>query len=295
MTRHLIAGFGTNQTRESLEVFLRSAREVLPRDQGDVALITNRSDGIADLAAQEGVLLIHTPSTYSHATGKRAKAMNRGLLHLMRLTARVQPPEIRAGYDSLLETWHHPHFARWFAYKRVLGLGRWDKVMLCDTKDVVFQAPFFDRLPDDSVSLFEDGETFAPDAWNTRWYRQAFGARALTELEGQHPICIGTLGGPRQAVLAIVTELCGEIARHPFGAVEQARFNRMLIRNAFETPVTRWPNYELVATLVGELNVTLPDDRICAADGRILPVVHMYDRFEAPLAAVRRRYGLGGV
>lgn len=292
MARHLIIGFGTNQTHESLEVFLRSAREVLPQASGDVALITNSLDGLSDLIESQQVLVLHTPSTYSKRTSKLAKAMNRTIMHGMRLTARAQPPEIRAGYDSLLETWHHPHFARWFAYKRLLAFGSWDKVMLCDTKDVVFQAPFFDMLPKGKISLFDDGESYDEPGWNTRWYRDAFGARAMAELEGKTPVCIGTIGGSRIEVLSLVTELCAEIARHPFGAIEQARFNRMLILGQITAPVTRWRNYDLVATLATEAEVHTHDDRICATDGRAFPIVHMYDRFPNLLESVRRRYGL---
>jgi hypothetical protein len=59
------------------------------------------------------------------------------------LNTRAWLPEIAEAYPVLIETWHHPQLARWFAYRRVLSVSRlYQQVFFADVKDVVFQTPF---------------------------------------------------------------------------------------------------------------------------------------------------------
>lgn len=297
MKKHLIMGFGTNQTRASLEVFLRSARAIYGPEECDVAIVTNTVEGVGDLFEETASTAIFTPSTYSPGTSKLSKALNRWFLHTLRLLDRAglgrRAPEIHEGYYTLIETWHHPQLCRWFAYRRLLRFAhRYDKILLADIKDVVFQARFFDAVDEGEVQLFEDGEDFRAEGWNGRWYVEAYGAAEHAKVAGLSPICIGTVAGGAVPLAEMIATFCDEIARAPFGKIEQAIFNRMYRAGAFGGRVALVPNYAgIVATLAGpavESETVLREGRIRAAgSGRLFPVVHMYDRFEATNAAVR--------
>jgi hypothetical protein len=227
---------------------------------------------------------------YSTATGKAAKIINRGVLNGYRLldrigVARMLPAEIAAANTTLLEAWHHPQIIRWLAYRRVLTLNRgYDQVLLADVKDVVFQAPPFDPVGRDEVMLFDQCEEYGPSYWDTSWYRKAWGEKALLAVLGKRPVCIGTMMGRHAGVLAMVEEICAFFCRHPFGRIEQAVFNHMLLTGQVRTPYRVVDNVDgPVATLSNDAAKALTavaDGRIVrSADGSVVPVVHMYDRF----------------
>ncbi|MGZ9811588.1 hypothetical protein ACXN5S_14085 [Pseudoroseicyclus sp. H15] len=303
MPKSLIMGFATNQEPAALEVFLKSARRVYAPDECDIALITNSVSGIEGILAETGAKAINTPSVYSNRQSRLAKVYNRLFLQSLRALSRAGllagAPEITAGYHQLLETWHHPHFARWFAYKRVMQtFPAYDRILLADTKDVLFQAPVFGEVGPGRVTLFEDGESFAPEGWNARWVIDAYGQKTFETMANRQPICIGVLAGETAALRGFLDELCAAIARHPFGRIEQAIFNKMYFGGEFQTEFTVVRNAEgAVLTMAGEGLDGLMEEREGEIrdkrSGALYPVVHMYDRQEPIRAAARARYAGG--
>lgn len=300
MPRLLIMGFATNQTQESLQIFLRSARRIYPEQECDIALIANCVTGIESIIDETGAIVINTPSTYSSRVSNLTKVYNRVFIQALRGLSRsgllARSPEIISGYYQLIETWHHPHFARWFAYMRVMQtFHRYDKILLADTKDVVFQSRFFDEIRGSKISIFEDGETFSPEGWNGRWYIEAYGRRKYDQVSQKQPICIGVVAGDAKMLLRLVTELCREIAGHPFGRIEQAVFNKMYFNEEFSVEFTAFKNIvgPVLTMASGDIEerTYCCDGLICDRDGRrVFPVVHMYDRFPSVRDAVWQRY-----
>jgi hypothetical protein len=298
--KNLIMGFGTNQTPESVEVFLRSARSVYSEEQADIALITNSVEGFEGIIRETGCIALNTPSTYAMTTTKISKAFNRLVLHVLRLGRGAgmfrSTPEIGEGYLDLLEIWHHPQIARWYAYRRLLNFLRdYRYVLLSDVKDVVFQRPVFDMLTPGSVYLFEDGEPFKGGKYNREWYISAYGQKAYDRIADRTPICIGVVMGDLASMRSMVEEFSQFFSRAPFGKIEQATFNHMVLTGLFETPLTVVPNYRGgVATLAepGVREATrLDGQEIVGTDGgAAFPVVHMYDRYSDYKEAVRARY-----
>lgn len=301
MVKSLIMGFGTNQQRDALSVFLRSARRQYSTDECDIALVTNSVSGIEDLLQETGTIALNTPNTYSATSRtRRTRLFNKATLLGMRGSLRAgllkTSPETVAGYHQLIETWHHPHFARWFAYQRLLKtFHAYDLIVLADTKDVVFQARLFDEIPPSGVSIFEDGSGFSPDSCNARWYVDAYGASAYQRVAKHEPICVGVIAGGLPALQSFVREFCASIALDPFGRIEQAVFNKMYLNNEFSEPFHVFPNLAgPVLTMSGdriEEKITEHQGQIRnPEDDRLYPVVHMYDRFAGLREAVRSRY-----
>lgn len=293
-------GFGTNQTIESLAVFVRSARAVWSREEADIFLVTNRHDGLEDLLVATGTNIVSTTNNWHPSTTKKTKAICRTILQVVRLI-RASPvgraPEIQAGYYSMLEAWHHPQLARWFAYSRILDLiTGYSHVVLADTKDVVFQDDVFAHAAERNVSLFEDGESFlANGSYNARWYIDAFGQAAFDQVKDRQPICIGVVVGEIAALRRVVSHFIARIARAPFGKIEQAIFNQMVFTGEFGADIEIRKNLEAVATLANEDDagsLTAFDGVLLGKNGRPVPVVHMYDRFPKLHAACALRYGI---
>jgi hypothetical protein len=292
--KNLVMGFATNVEENSVRVFCTSARRVYGEAECDIVIITNKYEPYFLELNEIGVTFFETPNNYSRQTGLPSKILNRAILNSLRAINRFPMlantvPEISASYRTLLETWHHPHFARWFGYHRFLALNRqYDQVLLADVKDVVFQSHFF-SASDNAVSLFDQDVIYGESNWDTEWYREAWGEVELKKVLGKSAVCIGTILGPNQHVLSLVGQLCEYILRFPFGRIEQAVFNYMLQNELIEAPHQIVPNLETIGTLADD-NVharTITEDGLIkrAADKSVIPVVHMYDRFADTMAA----------
>jgi hypothetical protein len=297
LMKNLVMGFATNQDEKSIQIFTKSLRRVYSSEECDLVIITNRFEPYFIDLSSIGVTFSSTTNNYSKHTGTAAKIINRLILYTMRGFNRSQAlrrliPEISQSYEVLLETWHHPHFVRWLAYRRVLELNRhYNYVLLADVKDVVFQAPFFQDISTDRVSLFQQGEVYGKSYWDTKWYKEAWGPKLLEKALGKQALCIGTIAGPHAGVLNLVKEIADFFAREPFGRIEQAIFNYMVLNDKIRTPYQIFPNITgPITTLANEeaySKTLMQNGIICrATDKQIIPVVHMYDRFS-------KRYGGG--
>lgn len=287
--KNLVMGFATNQSEKSIRIFCQSLRMVYRPEECDLAIITNRHEAYFDDLARLDVRFVSTPNNYSARTSPTTKAANRGILHTLRLLNRLNGrgwlPEIAQAYPVLIETWHHPQLARWFAYRRLLSVERlYRQVFLADVKDVVFQARFFDNSPDNKVCLFADVNRYGSCYWNDKWYREAYGKAAFARIVGRQPVCAGTILGTHQAMLSMLDEFTAFVADAPFGRIEQAVLNHMLHTDLFSTKIETAPNITgAVATLGSEAahdSVKIIDNAICrVSDGGVVPIVHMYDRW----------------
>ena len=287
--KNLVMGFATNQSEASIRVFCRSLRSIYSENVCDVAIITNRYHTYFSELVDLGIRFDSTPNNYSKTTSRPTKAVNRAILHSFRLLIFLKRqkwlPEVADAYELLLETWHHPQLARWFAYRRLLSLNQvYSEVFLADVKDVVFQAPFFGLAAKNKVTLFADANLYGSCYWNDSWYIEAYGKDALAQVAGKSPICVGTMLGCQEAMLDLLNQFTATMARSPFGRIEQAIFNHMLYTNSFKVPLETEENiHGPVATLGSKAAyeaVALTDGAIRRArDNSIIPVVHMYDRW----------------
>lgn len=291
MKKNLVIGFSTNQNKSDLLVFCRSLRKIYDPASCDLVIATNHYHPYFDELANEGVQFFSTVSEYVSPPGFMMKAIKKIVLDGYRVADRIGlakrlPAPARSAYATLLEAWHHPHFTRWLAYRRYMSLNRqYDQVLIADVRDVVFQAPFFDSARD-KVALFPELDAYGSDTGlNTSWYRAAYGDKAVREVYGQLPICIGTILGPFDGMLSMVDEIADFFLEHPFGRVEQAAFNWMVLKKLVKTPYDLEEN---VAGPIATLHGASAKDRtvikkatICrATDGSVIPVVHMYDRYD---------------
>ncbi len=287
--KNLIIGFATNMSEISIKIFCLSARSVYPAEECDVVILTNRDEPYFDQLREAGIRFASTPSTYSRETTRFSKLINRCLFQMLRLgnNAGLLPsaPEIRSGYHTLLETLHHPHFARWYAYARFLALNpHYGMIMAADTKDVMFQAPFFHLDAGPGLAIYQDSTRYGSDQINDGWYRNAYGARALAAVAGEPAHCIGTILSTQDDFVSFLSEFNEFIARSPFGKIEQAIFNYMIYTGRLTTPTRSIENVENAVATLGSQDVRdrtqLVDGFLCRkSDKQIIPIVHMYDRF----------------
>ncbi len=119
--KNLVMSFATNMDEKSVRVFCASARRVYGEAECDIVIITNKYEPYFLELNRLGVTFFETPNNYSKQTGRPSKVLNRAALYSLRAINGFPAlanaiPEISASYRTLLETWHHPTFARWFGY-----------------------------------------------------------------------------------------------------------------------------------------------------------------------------------
>lgn len=290
--KDLVMGFSTNQDEHSVRLFCGSLRRIYSPEQCDLVIITNRYEEYFSELACDGVCFMSTTNTYPGTTHVVGRAFKRIVLDSMRIATHVKlfvewMPEIIPTYQVLLEAWRHPqNSVRWIAFQRFLTLNRgYRQVFLSDVRDVVFQGPLFDQDLGNSVTLFEQEEIYGNPTSDTLWYRDSWGEEALARVIGKKAVNVGTILGPQPQVLSIVSEFCAFFNNsNESNGVDQCVFNYMLHNGLIRTPHRVVENIKgPVATLDNDIahNATETRDGYVrrAADGSIIPAVHMYDRW----------------
>ena len=285
--KNLVLGFGTNQSAADCRVFVNSLRQVYSPAECDGVLIVDRPPAGVDTSGPNAITFVTTENSYPHRSTVERKAKSL-FIRTASVVAAAGPAAIakpaKGALHHAMERWHHPHFARWLAYRRFLEAHpEHDQVLLTDVRDVMFQRAFFAERTD-AVQLFEQDTTYGTGNCDSDWYRQAWGDAALARAAGKPALCIGTILGPRAEVLKLVTDFIDYFAAAPFRGVEQAVFNRMMIEGEPRFRYAINANVEgLVATLANPASaaaMTVVDGRLTRSDGSIVPIVHMYDRFD---------------
>ncbi|MCW2410413.1 MULTISPECIES: hypothetical protein [unclassified Sphingobium] len=286
--KNLIMGFSTNQERRSVEIFCRSALQSHGRDNCDVVIISNKYEEYFLDLEKIGVKFVMTPSKYSSSTNRACKIINRLVLNSLRISKKISIgkyiPDVIKTYPLMIETWHHPHFARWFAYKSYLEMNRnYQDVFISDVKDVVFQSDVFVKSGQEYLNLFKQHVVYGDDDWDTRWYSDAWGEQELKKILGKPALCIGTIMGSLSSIRKMVDTLVGFFEKYPFRGIEQAGFNYLIYHDMIDVRYTVVENVDhQVATLTrGAYTLVEFDGKniVRKREKSIIPAVHMYDRF----------------
>ncbi|WP_458095337.1 hypothetical protein [Roseomonas sp. WA12] len=167
------------------------------------------------------------------------------------------------------------------------------RVLLTDTRDVVFQADPFAALGTSRLRFhLEEPPNLAGSPINSDWLVRALGPEVVAEI-GHHPVsCAGTLLGTAEAVfeyLCIMGRMLADVPpEHRHSGVDQAVHNAILWRGLV-AGAESVPNGQDVLTIpaggLGSLAVR-DGHRLRDADGRLIAVVHQYDRDPGLAAAI---------
>jgi len=214
---------------------------------------------------------------------------HRGLPRLIGTSPRAESP--RNAFLALAASWfHHPACSRYFAYYRFLRrrIGRHDLVLTSDVRDVVFQAdPFAAAWRPSSGQVFLEHEVrHGGEPGNDRWVETGFGAEGLSSLHGHRITCSGLTLAPARTMLDYLAAMSREIA---------LRTDRFTGHDGMDQGVHNWlfwtgrlPGFSSVENFAGPVLTmhgmpaeTIPLDasgRVVDSAGRLVPVLHQYDR-----------------
>ena len=192
----------------------------------------------------------------------------------------------------------HIKFARYFIARRLI-LSEWcdaDKVLLCDSRDVLFQSDPFSKLTVDLVTGLEE-YTINDQVENREWVKQNYGIEALGVIGNHRVICSGVTLAKRDEVRQYLNAMCEEISYKLSGVIFQdcgdQSMHNWVIRKRDNAQYLLAPNgHGILANLIfADLSVNFKlDDKLGVLTDELEPVaiLHHYDRHEVLMEWCRK-------
>ena len=186
----------------------------------------------------------------------------------------------------------HIHQSRHFLYTAFLEQeNKFSKVMLSDTRDVVFQRDPFDFSINDTLCCFlEDPSiTIIQEKHNAGWIRRAFGEEILQQIGNNAISCAGITMGSASAVHEYTSEMC-KILLTPrvrsiagITGLDQGIHNYSIRMNIFGERMHLYENMQGPVMTMGLMNKESikyhPEyGLLLNEDGSICHTIHQYDR-----------------
>lgn len=217
------------------------------------------------------------------------------------LLAFLAENHIEAMAPAAVEGWSpHPVVARFAAFDRLMSKRpQVRNVLLTDVRDVVFQAAPFEPQPRglEFFNEYADG-VLADHAFNMKYLRGVGGEDIARALADKPCVCVGTVMGPREAMMRFcrILLMLAAVPRSEIGGAfgaDQAACNIAVHMGLVEGEIA--PNYGRVATLglTPGKDLRVVEGRIINPDGGISPIVHQHDRHQALAAAMHDLWGGG--
>ena len=188
--------------------------------------------------------------------------------------------------EQLALAYLHAHCARnayGRAYLAECGRG-YERVMLADIRDILFQAdPFAFEMPEGlSVFMEDPGRTIGTCPFNAEWMRHGFGKAVLKELHDKPFFCAGTVFGTAAAMLSYFDQVLPiYYARKTRKTIDQGTFNYVIYKqppkllHCFDNdagPVLTMSNMDARRFRFNA------QGRLVNSAGRIFNTLHHYDR-----------------
>ena len=189
----------------------------------------------------------------------------------------------------------HIQLARYIRYQEILrGVEKtYDRVLLTDVSDVLFQGDPFANLPEGELLCFMEaaGRTISQCQFNTHWIQQIYGEAGVERLKDCEISCSGITIGTHRAIVEYVDKLLCEATPQIASSLDKYRghdqgIHNYLLRTGALPQARLIPNCQHVYTMgfVPDNEFSIgPAKTIIAPGGRVLPIVHQYDRKAAVL------------
>lgn len=184
--------------------------------------------------------------------------------------------------DNYLRLPFHPLSVRFLAFRDFLSIYRqnFEKVLLCDLRDLIFQAEFFDLVPPDKGVFSLEENIIGNEPINDNWLKDLYGTDVWNEIKGNPIACCGTTCGGTSAIISYLNYMCHFIINH---STDERNFDqgihnyicwKKIISNFFPDY-----NHEIVRTVgfTPDKIITFDDSGVLFS-GKKTPIVHQWDR-----------------
>lgn len=196
---------------------------------------------------------------------------------------------------------HQPASSRYFHYLRYLRhrVARHDWVLTTDVRDVIFQSdPFAPAWrPAGGVVFLDQSAAFGSDAGNDRWVTNTYGEAGLAPLLGRRVSCSGNTLAPAPLMLQYLAAMTRELAFQTdrisgHEGVDQGVHNWLFHTGRLAGFTGLENGAGPVLTMHNLPAERIPVDstgRLLDRAGRVIPLLHQYDRNPAQAAQLLGR------
>lgn len=166
-----------------------------------------------------------------------------------------------------------------------------DYLLICDSRDVLFQKNIEDYPYDNNVDIygFLEGITFEKEqVFNAKWIKNIemiLNENVYDLICKNNVICCGTTIGKKDTIMNYVKMMCNYIKDNNIVTnLDQGLHNYMLYLNKLECNIKLLSNNDnLVNTVGNDLHKINKDNLIINKNDELSWVVHQYDRFSKEL------------
>jgi hypothetical protein len=180
------------------------------------------------------------------------------------------------------------HNTRYFKYLDILleGRGYYDKVFLCDVRDLAFQGDVFEQIDAAGLHVFLEDRAYTAgtERFNKAILTNNYGAEATAWFEDKPIICSGTTLGDAESILQYIVALMNERDLKKMAEVggipdEQACHNWIFHKQKLQH--VQHENGDGVATicLTHPDNISIEGDEVIVY-GKRPAVIHQWDRHQ---------------
>ena len=176
---------------------------------------------------------------------------------------------------------------------------QYSNVLIADTRDVLFQSDPSVKCPGDKLFCGLEPVLIKDCPANSAWIRQCYGQAELERFGDKPVLCSGFSGGSRDAVINYLEAMAAEILAcgHKIalnGGYDQGIHNKIIHQGCLSGKVTfcHWKE-DVIATMhyVRSNHLMADSERnLRTGDGRIVSIVHQYDRHPSLRAFVEQKY-----
>lgn len=191
---------------------------------------------------------------------------------------------------AFYKRWVHPQLSRFFFYREYLSSNQYDRVLLSDIRDVVFQDDPFTQLPTSGIAVSIESRkyTIKTNYWNALWIRLGYGRSALDRI-GDNPVsCAGITYGDVDSIKRYLNLMTVELLKMPLRAFIQLGDQGIHNYLVWTGKLGSFDKLETLSSPVATLNSFNNDELKFREDGFLLnsddslvSIVHQYDRCPA--------------
>lgn len=205
----------------------------------------------------------------------------------------IQAIEINCDLRKLRSTYN---CIRYFYYYEYLKQYKFERVLLTDVADVVFQKNIFDIPLQSGLISFAETKKIGECSINSHWIKQKFSDVVMSYLKDKTIICSGFTIGDYDDILFYTKQMA--IHMEPFishlpamSGYDQGVHNYLIWSKLLPRIFIGLPSGEVVAHLHYHQNeFSLSPNGVLGAHGKIIPVLHQYNRHPQLINYLYSRY-----
>ncbi|MBW3127608.1 hypothetical protein [Hymenobacter profundi] len=172
-----------------------------------------------------------------------------------------------------------------YYYNYLINNEVYDKILITDVRDVVFQQNPFLGL-DSILAVFREapGVKLIDQSHNRAWIEQGFGKKVLSQMASEPIFCSGTIMGTYDGILNFLRAFMKTCIEHKIPlnilGMDQGIFNYMIFCNVIPF-AEKYDNGNIVLTINSELEDKMElKDKLLTYNKYTPNILHQYDRVE---------------